>query len=825
MRTPLRALLLIVWLSADARAQEPTQSAEGQVIVLAGKIRENGTRHPIVGATVSLTGPKNLSLMTFSDEDGRYRFDGLAPGKYQITVLAASYVIQTPRPLDLTAEKTEFETNIFMTPDVSGGLILEVEADRDKRSVSTQKMRKEEILNVPGTLGDPLRVVQLMPGVTILNEVFADLIVQGGGPDENRIWLDRTPMAFPYHLLNSSSVLSGEFVEGQTLHAAGFGVQYGNATGGVLEVTSSDGKEAGIAGHGTPVMVWAREAEALEYGRVEGSFQAGWSHVGAFLGAGRYLFPPPTIPEVKFAEQGGPTFQFTPIGWDYQGKRTAEMGRFGSLRLVGYGSFDEEKQNVEFSGNVPRLGEEVTIAFDFFQEKQFHTQGLLWDLPLGRVTSTLSLYRMEAIEDFKIGFPLLNLEDFVDRRESNRIVGAWEEFELRAGEHQTFYLGAQVDHTLQRVSGVAPVFLAEEGTQFRTPEEGRPPGVGSGGSDEDEEEEGEDEIEGLSSLSFEPFRVAESFNTYSVYLEDKIFLFDRLTIAPGARYERTTLIRKSPTVLHRDVLMPRAYVTYKLFPKTTLRSGWGIYRRYPEVDQATDQGQVDEEGNVTRQFGNPFLLPERAEHYVVGVEQKLTEALRIETDVFHKRLTRLITGEPEKNDGFGFAEGVQVLLRHDLTRRFFGWVSYAYTQSKRRGSRGDFIRTSWDQPHVLSVVSSVKPTPNWIVGATFRFTSGSPFTPIFNDEKRDPDLDEDIEAEALALEPNSGRLIHFHRLDFRVERIIRLRYAQVSLFLDAFNVYNRKNEVFRIPSFEDPSKFVPLTTAGTLVYGGTTVRF
>ncbi|MBI2060074.1 MAG: TonB-dependent receptor [Nitrospirae bacterium] len=827
------SLVLGAWADPSGTPSEPAGHAR---IVLKGKVRENGNRKPIVGATIMLMGQANLTLTEFSDEQGLYTFKDLAPGPYQISVLAASYVVEKPRSVDLQPSDEPIEVNFFLTLDVTGGLFLEVEREREKRSVSTQKVRKEEIRRVPGTLGDPLRVIQLLPGVTVLNEVFADLIVQGGGPDDNKIWLDRTPMAFPYHLLNSSSVLSGEFVESQELHAAGFGVQYGDATGGVLEITSSDGKEQGIGGHLSVVGVRAYEAEKFSVGRVEGSLQAGDPAVGSVIAAGRYLFPPPTIPGFELPGQG-PVFQFSPVGWDYQSKYTGKTGRMGTFRLLSYGAVDEEKQNIHFEGPVPQTGQNLTFEIKFLQEKQFHTQGILWDLPVGPVTSRLSLYRTENVDDFKISLPLLQLEDFIDRREANREFGIWDDLEILAGKHQTIILGVQAERVRSKIGGVAPVFIAAGGAQFRPPEDGAVPGSFAGGGAParqesesegggEEEAEEEEEEEEFTPLSFKPFSVKETFNAYGFYLADKVRPVERLTLVPGVRLDRSTLVWKNSDVHYRDVFMPRAHGTFQLFSKTKLRGGWGIYRRFPEADQATDQGQVDQDGNVTRKFGNPYLLPERAVHYVGGVEQKLTEALRVEADVFHKKLTRLIMGEPESNDGSGYADGGQVLLRHDLTRRFFGWVSYSYTKSKRRNLRtGKLIPTQWDQPHVLSVVSSVKITPEWEVGASFRYTSGSPVTPIYNDEKRDPDLDEDIHADALPAEPNSGRMRDFQRLDLRVERSLKIRYAEIALFLDGFNVFNRKNEIFRIPSFEDPSQYIPLSTAGLLVYGGATARF
>jgi hypothetical protein len=52
---------------------------------------------PLVGAVVMIGGesPEHHDIATVTDNQGRYRFDGLVPGYYTLTVNAEGYPLQT----------------------------------------------------------------------------------------------------------------------------------------------------------------------------------------------------------------------------------------------------------------------------------------------------------------------------------------------------------------------------------------------------------------------------------------------------------------------------------------------------------------------------------------------------------------------------------------------------------------------------------------------------------------------------------------------------------------------------------------------------------
>ena len=75
-------------------------------------------------------------------------------------------------------------------------------------------------------------------------------------------------------------------------------------------------------------------------------------------------------------------------------------------------------------------------------------------------------------------------------------------------------------------------------------------------------------------------------------------------------------------------------------------------------------------------------------------------------------------------DGIGRTYGGQVLLRQELVKGFFGWVTYSLIRSERRDHPGsDWRLFDYDQTHVLGVLASYELGHGWEAGARFRYTT------------------------------------------------------------------------------------------------------
>ena len=232
---------------------------------------------------------------------------------------------------------------------------------------------------------------------------------------------------------------------------------------------------------------------------------------------------------------------------------------------------------------------------------------------------------------------------------------------------------------------------------------------------------------------------------------------------------------------------PRLTVSYKPSRRLSVTASVGLYHQAPEP---TDLSAV---------FGNPKLNLSSALHVSLGVGFKITGTLSCELVGFYKQLYDL----PARNelatpplaqaltqDGIGRSYGGQVLLRQELFKGFFGWVTYSLSRSERKDHPDrDWRLFDYDQTHVLGVVASYE-YRGWVAGVRFRYTSGMPRTPVigaYYDSRGD-------QYQPIFGAQNSIRIPDFVQLDVRIEKTITFkRGVQLNIFADIQNITNRSN--------------------------------
>lgn len=247
---------------------------------------------------------------------------------------------------------------------------------------------------------------------------------------------------------------------------------------------------------------------------------------------------------------------------------------------------------------------------------------------------------------------------------------------------------------------------------------------------------------------------------------------------------------------------PRATIFWDPRPGTTLSAAAGVFGKAPEP------------GELTELFGSLDLIPSRAAHYSIGLKQKLPWGSSFEATGFYKKLWRVVASvyraDPGddvpllSNEGRGEAIGAELLLRKDLAKGLFGWISYTWSRALRQDDPSQPTYPDWrlfelDQTHNLTLVVSYRLPGEWIVGTRIRAVSGNPYTPFVGhlmvaDSGRyvglpSPDL-------------LSDRVDPFFQADVRVDKRWVYESWMFSLYLDIQNVTNRTNAEFRVPSYD-----------------------
>jgi len=249
-----------------------------------------------------------------------------------------------------------------------------------------------------------------------------------------------------------------------------------------------------------------------------------------------------------------------------------------------------------------------------------------------------------------------------------------------------------------------------------------------------------------------------------------------LLVSPGVRVDHNDFIRAS-------ALDPRLNARLEVAPETTLKAGVGRFSQSPD------------ERLVFAEVGNPELGMTHAIHVSGGVEQRFGESVTAGVEGFAKWVDDVVVGTPGgvapyfTNDGRGRIFGGEALLRVRPTGRFFGFVSYTLMRSERREPNATYRLFDRDQPHILSASGVARLGRGWEVGATFRYTSGTPYTPVTS-----ATYDAVTDAYSPRLGPAmSARNPAFSRLDLRVQKTWTFARGSLAAYLDVQNVYNAPN--------------------------------
>lgn len=210
------------------------------------------------------------------------------------------------------------------------------------------------------------------------------------------------------------------------------------------------------------------------------------------------------------------------------------------------------------------------------------------------------------------------------------------------------------------------------------------------------------------------------------YAELEASVFSPLTATVGVRTDHETAADET-------VVDPRASLGLRLSPYTTLRAAWGIYHQFPEP------------ATVGEHTGANLLGAQRARHYVAGLRHERGPLL-LRMEGYHKSYRNLVvrTGSSRfANAGTGHAQGVDLFAKYGafLETPINGWISYSLLDSDRTQprDRGDEVALDdgpapFDLTHQFAVVGKTEVFPRVHLGASYRVTSGRPFTPVVDTE-------------------------------------------------------------------------------------------
>ncbi|MFL5322306.1 MAG: TonB family protein [Myxococcaceae bacterium] len=723
--------------SPDAGAVDAGEvDAGAPPAVLTGQILARGSRSSVPGATVRC-GDDPAAPEALSGEDGTFRLETVA-GLCEVRVVATGYELYKTNE-KLAANETT-EVRYFLKP-VQVGYSTTVRGERDKKEVVRRTVDRTELQKIPGTFGDPIRVLQNFPGVARAPFISGALIVRGASPDQTATLMDGIDIPLLFHLGGGPSVINSEFIDRIDFYPGGFGARYGRAVGGVVDVATRKGSSDTFHG--------AAKVDLLDTSVfVEAPIADGVS----IAASARRSYVDALIPLALPPREDGSTLLVLPVYWDYQvradfGKSRKDKSSNGSTYYVMAFGSDDKLTLISKGPSQPR-----DVSLDV--HTLFHRLKGDWTYRLGNFQNVVTPYTGYDLASANFGSIKFDANIWSLGLRDDASVELNHFISVRAGTDIKF------EHLVG--SAELPVI---SGVQY----------VGFPGAEPKRDTQ----------------KIGRTINSFdgALYLESDLKLHP-VTITPGVRATHARVHGHD-----MDVIDPRLWIRYQIVENTAVKGSVGLYSQTPDSSDLENPP-----------FGNPNLKFEHAFQTSLGVEQKVTDNINFDvTGYFNRRYENVVspgrvvtnpdgsvTREQYSNDGLGRAYGVELLLRHEVTKNFFGWLAYTLNRSEQRRVGGpDYRLTGFDQTHILTVIGSYKLPYGFEVGARFRYVTGSPHTPITHPY----DL-YNVDSNGYSPtrgDPNSTRLPDFHQLDVRVEKDFLFERWTLATYIDVQNVYNRAN--------------------------------
>ncbi|MDD9950560.1 MAG: TonB-dependent receptor plug domain-containing protein [Zetaproteobacteria bacterium] len=224
----LAAALAIFHLICTTSTQgEPTLSSPQEMDTGPTEVsiicREKGTGKPLKRVRIT-TGQSSV----FSDAKGvlKLRIDTNTPST--LSLRKSGY-----KPFELSTQGLK-SRDIYLVPDIVPNLV--VVRSKKNKSISKSTVSVAEAKAV-APRGDPLQVTTFLPGVKA-SSFNPRLVVRGSAPEDSKYYIDGIEVPFMYHTIGNISVIPGDLIREVDFYAGGFSSQYGDATGGIVEVAT-----------------------------------------------------------------------------------------------------------------------------------------------------------------------------------------------------------------------------------------------------------------------------------------------------------------------------------------------------------------------------------------------------------------------------------------------------------------------------------------------------------------------------------------------------------------------------------------------------------
>jgi hypothetical protein len=746
-----KASLFIFLLSLSVGFSQNTGTVKGKVI-------DMQTRGQMPFVNVIVVGTEVGSI---SDENGAFIIKNVPLGYVKVQASYLGYLTALSEDYLVTNEKTPF-INFELIQDNEQLDEVVVQSKLFKKSIesplSRQSLGIAEIERNPGGNRDVLKVIQSLPGVASNPGFRNDIIIRGGSPVENKFYLDGIEVPVINHFQTQGStggpvgIINADLIRNVDFFTSAFESNKGNALSSIIEFTQKDGNPEKI---NTRATLGTSDAGLTLDGPINDKTTFIGSVRQSYL---QYLFKLIKLP-------------FLPTYNDFQFKVKHQLSANSEISLIGLGAIDKFTLNESVNKNVT---DEETIKRNRYilsivpvQEQWNYTVGASYKHYAGNSMQQVVVSRNELSNNAKKYFNnTANASDLLLDYTSKEIENKFR-FENTSTLAKNYKLS--VGFGLEQAKYTNETFQKTANS------------------------------DGLSEVNFSS---ELAMFKYAVFGQiSKKYFHSKLAASLGFRMDGADYDAEMRNPLNH--FSPRISLAYSLSEKLTLNATAGIYSQLPTY---TILGYRDAENNLVNK--NNGLKYIQANHWVSGFEFAPNNSSKISVEGFYKTYKNypfsvrnqislanlgadfgVVGNEEVTSTSEGRAYGFELFAQKKSYAGFYGILSYTFVVSEFKDNFNNFIPSTWDNKHLLTLTGGKKLKRNWEIGGKYRLVGGRPYTPYDMDASSEI-ANYDVTNQGILdySQLNTERFKTFSQLDLRIDKTWFWKKFSLNFYVDVQNV-------------------------------------
>ena len=749
--THKKLIFVIIGFVLSLMNSSPVSAQLGEV---RGRLYDHKNNEGIPFANIIIDGKPSKGTTT--DSAGNYILRKVDPGYIRLVVSVLGYEKKTTEDFLVTKSHPVFfdiaidETSVnLQTVEVRPSLTEK----KEDSPLSVQSLSIQEIEKSPGANRDISKVIQSLPGVAQTVSYRNDIVVRGGGPSENRFYLDGVEIPNLIHCATQGSsggsvgIVNVDFIRQVDLYTSAFQARRGNTLSSVLEMTQIEGNKDKFGGRFT---IGSSDIGLTLNGPIGSKSTLMFSVRRSYL---QFLFGLLKLP-------------FLPTYNDYQVKYKWNITAKDQLSFISIGSLDDSKLNTGIKnpdetqkyllGYLPEYYQwsyTVGLVYRHFRQKGNDT----WVLSRNMLNNESTKYsgNVEIADSLLLKLKSQEIENKF-RYEGVTDAGSWK-----------FTYGAGLEYAKYTNQTYQKLFL-------------------------------------LDSVRILNYNSTLELWKYSAFGQiSKNFFDERLQFSLGFRLDGNTYSNLMVNPLNQ--FSPRFSASYQFAKGWFMNFNAGRYYQLPAY---TTLGFRDNGGRlVNDSLGIKYIS---CDHLVLGLEYQYRANAMISLEGFYKYYQNyplslydsvslaskgsdfgIVGDEPVTPSSKGRAYGFEVLFRDINLFKFNVIISYTFVRSEFTNYYGAYIPSAWDNRNLLNLTVSRKFKYNWQVGIKYRYAGGAPYTP-WDYNKSSLVAAWNVQGRGYLdyAQYNTLRLKDFNQLDLRVDKAFYFKKWSLMVYLDIQNALN-----------------------------------